>query len=85
MSSSVTDSILDLAKSKIESVTEDDIRLGEAIIPYLKENNIYFAGADLLGGKLSEINLTSPTCLQEIHKNSDLDPAKIFWDNLRKS
>ena len=73
------------AKSKIESVTEDDIKLGEAIIPYLKENNIYFAGADLLGGKLSEINLTSPTCLQEIHKNSDLDPAKIFWDNLRES
>ena len=49
-----------------------------------QKNKIYFAGADLLGGRLSEINITSPTCLQEIHKNSDLNPAKIFWDNLDK-
>ena len=53
------------------------------IIPFLKDNNIYFAGADLLGTKLSEINITSPTCLQEIHNNSDLNPAAIFWDNLK--
>ena len=47
-------------------------------------DRIFFAGVDLLGGWLSEINITSPTCLQEIHKNSDLDPAKIFWDSLKK-
>ena len=51
----------------------------------LKENEIYFAGVDLLGGWLSEINITSPTSLQEIHKNSDLNPAKIFWDSLDSS
>ena len=68
--------------SKIETVTEHDKKVAENIIPYLKENKIFFAGVDLLGGWLSEINITSPTCLQEIHKNSDLDPAKIFWDTL---
>ena len=72
------------AISKIETVTEHDKNLAENIIPYLKENKIFFAGVDLLGGWLSEINITSPTCLQEIHKNSDLDPAKIFWDSLKK-
>lgn len=72
------------ATSKIEPVTKQDQEIADQIIPYLKENGIYFAGADLLGGKLSEINITSPTCLQEIHKNSDLDPAKVFWDNLKK-
>ena len=72
------------ATSKIESVTKKDQEIAERIIPYLKKNDIYFAGADLLGEKLSEINLTSPTCLQEIHNNSDLDPAKLFWDNLKK-
>ncbi len=71
------------ATSNIEPVTKKDQEVAEQIIPYLKENRIYFAGADLLGGKLSEINLTSPTCLQEIHNNSDLDPAKVFWDNLK--
>ena len=72
------------AISKIETVTKHDKNLAENIVPYLKENKIFFAGVDLLGGWLSEINITSPTCLQEIHKNSDLDPAKIFWDSLKK-
>ena len=57
------------ASSKIEPVTKKDQEIAEQIIPYLKENGIYFAGADLLGGQLSEINITSPTCLQEIHKS----------------
>ena len=73
------------AVSKIESVTEQDKEIAKQIVPYLKENEIYFAGVDLLGGWLSEINITSPTCLQEIHKNSDLNPAKIFWDSLDNS
>ena len=72
------------AISKIETVTKHDKNLAENIVPYLKENKIFFAGVDLLGVWLSEINITSPTCLQEIHKNSDLDPAKIFWDSLKK-
>lgn len=73
------------ATSVIETVNDDDIALAEMIIPFLKDNNIYFAGADLLGTKLSEINITSPTCLQEIHNNSDLNPAAIFWDNLKST
>ena len=73
------------ATSVIETVNDDDIALAEMIIPFLKDNNIYFAGADLLGTKLSEINITSPTCLQEIHNNSDLNPAAIFWDNLKNT
>lgn len=72
------------AVSRIETITDHDKEIAKSLIPYLKKNKIYFAGADLLGGRLSEINITSPTCLQEIHKNSDLNPAKIFWDNLDK-
>lgn len=70
------------AKYKVEDTTEFDKKIAKQIIPFLKERNIYFAGADFLGKKLSEINITSPTCLQEIHKNSDLNPSKIFWDNI---
>ncbi len=73
------------ATSVIETVNDDDIALAEMIIPFLKDNKIYFAGADLLGTKLSEINITSPTCLQEIHNNSDLNPGEIFWDNLKNT
>ena len=38
----------------------------------------------MLGDKLSEINLTSPTCLQEIHRGSEINPAEIFWNNLKE-
>ena len=70
------------ATSKVEDITDLDKKIASKIIPFLKENKIYFAGADMLGDKLSEINLTSPTCLQEIHKGSDINPGELFWDNL---
>ena len=70
------------AKYKVEDTTEFDKKIAKQIIPFLKKRNIYFAGADFLGEKLSEINITSPTCLQEIYKNTDLNPSKFFWDNI---
>ena len=70
------------ATSKVEDITDLDRKIASKIIPYLKENKIYFAGADMLGDKLSAINLTSPTCLQEIHRGSEINPAEIFWNNL---
>ena len=88
MSESTTNSNVMSAAVTVSAVATgaaaDAEEIAGQIIPYLEENGIYFAGADLLGGRLSEINITSPTCLQEIHKNSDLDPAKVFWDNLKK-
>ena len=70
------------AKSIVKDITEFDEEVSKQIIPYLKDNSIYFAGVDFLGRKLSEINLTSPTCLQEIHRGTSLNPGKIFWENL---
>ena len=73
------------ATSKVEDISELERSIATKIIPYLKKNKIYFAGADLLGDKLSEINLTSPTCLQEIHRGSDINPGALFWDNLKEN
>lgn len=72
------------ATSKVEKVTPNDVSIAKNLIPFLNEQNIYFAGADILGGKLSELNITSPTCLQEIDNNSDSNPGRVFWDNLDK-
>ena len=73
------------ATSKVEKVTNDDKKIAQQILPFLKEHNIYFAGADILGGKLSELNITSPTCLQEINNASDINPSEVFWDGLGDS
>ena len=71
------------ATSVIETVNDDDIALAEMIIPFLKDNNIFYELIYCM--KLSEINITSPTCLQEIHNNSDLNPAAIIWDNKKST
>ena len=38
----------------------------EVLRPKLKENGLYFVGIDIIGEYLIEVNVTSPTCLQEI-------------------
>ena len=73
------------ATSKVENITNNDKKIAEQILPFLKEHNIYFAGADILGGKLSELNITSPTCLQEINNAADINPSEVFWDGLGDS
>ena len=43
-------------------------RVCDAIAPWLRASGLYLAGIDLVGGKLIEVNVTSPTCLQEINR-----------------
>jgi glutathione synthase len=38
------------------------------------------AGLDVIGGKLTEINITSPTGLRELERFSGLSGAHAFWD-----
>lgn len=48
-------------------ITERDLEVIATIKPYLKEHGLYFTGIDMLGDYLIEINVTSPTCLQEMN------------------
>lgn len=45
-----------------------DLRIVEALAPVLKQKGLFFVGIDVIGGKLTEINVTSPTGIQEINK-----------------
>jgi len=49
-------------------MNDRDREICAKIKPFLLENGIYFAGVDLIGDYLTEINITSPTCLQEINR-----------------
>jgi glutathione synthase len=46
---------------------EDDRRIVAAIAPFLREQGLFFVGIDVIGGKLTEINVTSPTGVQEVN------------------
>ncbi|MBV6492681.1 MAG: Glutathione synthetase [Turneriella sp.] len=48
------------------TITEGDRKICAALKPYLLEHGIFFAGIDIIGGKLIEVNVTSPTCLREM-------------------
>ena len=59
---------------------DDDFRICEIIGPVLKERGLIFTGIDVIGGYLTEINVTSPTGLREIARFSDLDLTVDIWN-----
>ena len=46
------------------------------------KNGITFAGIDMIGEYLTEINITSPTCAREILDQTKLNPIKEYFDGL---
>ena len=50
--------------------------------PFLKEHGLFFVGIDVIGGKLTEINVTSPTGIQEINALEQTQLEKVFLDRV---
>lgn len=61
-------------------LTETDRKICEAIGPELKRRGQIFVGIDVIGDKLTEVNVTSPTGIQELKRFTGIDAAAIFWD-----
>ena len=62
-----------------QPISESDAKLAEAIAPTLMDNGLIFVGMDVIGDKITEINVTSPTCVQEIEAAFDVDiTGKLF-------
>ena len=56
-------------------LSEKDYWIVEQVAPTLVEKGLIFVGLDVIGDYLTEINVTSPTCIQEIDQANDLDIA----------
>ncbi|HHX81807.1 MAG TPA: glutathione synthase, partial [Pseudomonadaceae bacterium] len=56
-------------------LTPRDLEICAAIGPYLKERGLIFVGIDVIGDYLTEINVTSPTCIRELDTQYGLDIA----------
>lgn len=61
-----------------------DLWICEQIGPTLKELGLYFVGIDVIGDYLTEINVTCPTCIQEIDQFFDLNISETYLDCLVK-
>ena len=61
-------------------LSERDYWISEQVGPVLKEKGILFAGLDVIGDYLTEINVTSPTGVREIAKQTELNLAAELMD-----
>ena len=69
---------------QIAKLTQQDKRLCKIIAPALQEEGVLFAGLDVIGGLLTEINTTSPTCVREVKALTKIDVAALFWDMVER-
>ena len=72
------------AKGEVRQLTERDQEICDAIGETLLKAGVYFAGIDVIGDYLSEINITSPTGMREISKKSEVNVSDRFFEALHK-
>jgi glutathione synthase len=63
-----------------QPITARDREIGETVGRELVEAGIVFAGLDVIGDWLTEVNVTSPTCIVEIAQQTGNDAAVAFMD-----
>jgi glutathione synthase len=63
-------------------VTARDMEICRRIGPMLREQGLIFVGIDVIGDYLTEINVTSPTGIQEVARFSFTDLAAAIWDSI---
>ncbi|HEX4157516.1 MAG TPA: glutathione synthase [Rhizomicrobium sp.] len=67
-------------RAEATNLTEREQRICEALGPELKQRGLLFAGIDVIGNYLTEVNVTSPTGIREIHRFGGPDIAALIWD-----
>lgn len=66
--------------AEASDLSDSDMRICDAIAPVLKERDLVLVGIDVIGDRLTEINVTSPTGVQELKRFSGIDACAAFWD-----
>ena len=65
-------------KGVAQALSARDREIAETIGPVLFERGLLLIGLDVIGDSLTEINVTSPTCFQEIYDQTGFDVAAMF-------
>jgi glutathione synthase len=61
-----------------------DREICAAVAPLLEREGILFAGLDVIDGRLTEINVTSPTLVRELERFSGISVPNMFWDAVER-
>jgi glutathione synthase len=71
-------------RPELSELTNREHEICAAIAPALKARDMIFVGIDVIGGYLTEINVTSPTGIREIKRFGGPDIAVLIWDAMEK-
>ncbi|MBP6095702.1 MAG: glutathione synthase [Methyloversatilis sp.] len=68
-----------------QPLSDSDWRIARALGPTLAARGLLLVGLDVIGDRLTEINVTSPTCFVEITQQTGFDVAAMFVDALERA
>ncbi len=69
-------------KGVAQPLSDENRAVAEAMAPVLAARGLLLVGLDMIGNKVTEINVTSPTCFQEIQQQTGFDVPAMFVDAL---
>ena len=72
-------------KGVAQPLTARDLEIAQALGPVLAARGLLLVGLDAIGDCLTEVNVTSPTCFQEIHQQAGFDVPAMFIDALEEA
>jgi len=71
-------------KGVAQALTQQELKVAQELAPQLATRGLHLVGLDFIGGYLTEINVTSPTCFVEITEQTGHDVALQWLTNLEK-
>jgi glutathione synthase len=71
-------------RPELSALTDRELEICARIGPALKQAEMIFVGIDVIGGYLTEINVTSPTGIREVKRFGGPDIAALIWDAIEK-
>ncbi len=72
-------------KGGVMPLSAQEKRIAEELAPILNQRGLFLVGLDLIGGYLTEINVTSPTCFVEITDQSNFDVPQVWLKALERT
>jgi glutathione synthase len=68
-----------------QALTVRETEIADTVGPILASRGLLLVGCDVIGNYLTEVNVTSPTCFQEITQQTGFDVAAMFIDALERA
>ncbi len=72
------------ADARGQALSDRDLRICEHVGPVLRDAGVLFAGIDVIGDYLTEVNVTSPTGIRELDRQFDINIAGLLFDAIEK-